>query len=94
MRVLFLLPLLVGWTACERRPNVPQTVTVVVEKFKPLPEWATAQVPNVPPANGSVEALKDANNARAGTIDYVNCRSRLLARIDKGEQVSPKECRK
>lgn len=72
----------------------PKVVTKVVETYRPLPDWATEELPNQPPADKSVEALVKANNARAGTIDYANCRSRLLKALDGGKKVDPKECRK
>jgi hypothetical protein len=82
---------------CQRfvaKPNVPQTVTVTVEKWRPLPLWALAPLPNAAPVDGTVRALLIANDQRAATLDYANCRSRLLARLDKGETVSTKECSK
>lgn len=72
----------------------PQVVTKVVETFRPLPSWATEQLPNVPPKDGTVESLKNANNARADTIDRANCERRLLVKIEKGEKVDAKACRK
>ncbi len=81
---------------CQRfvaKPNVPQTVTVVVEKFKPLPDWALAQLPNAAPVDGTVRALLIANDQRAATLDYANCRAWLLARLDKGETPDLKECK-
>jgi hypothetical protein len=96
MRIVLAL-ILLALVGCQRfvaKPNVPQTVTVVVEKFKPLPLWATAQLPNSPPVDGTVGALWHTNEQRAATIDYENCKNRLLARIDKGETVSTKECSK
>lgn len=70
----------------------PRVVTKVVEVYKPLPAWATAPLPNQPPADSTVESLVRANNARAATLDMANCERRLLARIDKGEKVDRKAC--
>lgn len=99
MKAAFLLPLILALTACpgpvERalvKLQPPVVVTKVVEKYKPLPTWATEQLPNTPPANSTIEALKDANNRRADTVDFANCRSRLLIQLDKGEKVTGKEC--
>jgi hypothetical protein len=81
---------------CQRfvsKPNVPQTVTVTVEKWRPLPLWALAPLPNAAPVDGTVRALLLANDQRAATLDFANCRSRLLARLDKGETPDPKECK-
>lgn len=69
-------------------------VTKVVEKRVDLPAWATEPLPNTAPADKSVEAVVKANNARAETIDYANCRSRLIQRVQAGEKVDAKECRK
>jgi hypothetical protein len=91
---LIALAILPGGQRFVATPNVPTTVTVVVEKFKPLPEWALAQLPNAAPVDGTVRSLLIANDQRAATLDFANCRSRLLARLDKGETVSSKECSK
>jgi hypothetical protein len=72
----------------------PQIVTKVVEKRVDLPTWATEQLPNVAPADKSLKALVKANNARADTVDYANCRSRLIEKVQRGEKVDPKDCRK
>src|SRR5688500_16263041 len=99
MRLILFAALLM--TACgskiERemtKLQPPVVVTKTVEVYRALPDWATQQVPNKPPADGTVGGLKDANNARAHTLDWVNCRSRLLAKWDKGEPVSIKDCGK
>lgn len=87
--------ILLALCGCQRlvvKPNVPQTVTVTVEKWRPLPVWALAALPNASPVDGTVRALLLANDQRAATLDYANCRSRLLARLDKGETPDPKEC--
>jgi hypothetical protein len=93
-----LIPLcaLLAATGCQRfvaKPNIPQTVTVVVEKFKPLPDWATAQLPNAAPVDGTVGALWHADEQRAATLDFANCTRRLLARLDKGEKPDLKDCK-
>jgi hypothetical protein len=95
MRIVLAL-ILLALVGCQRfvsKPNVPQTVTVTVEKWRPLPLWATAQLPNSPPVDGTVGALWHTNEQRAATLDYANCRSRLLARLDKGETPDVKECK-
>jgi hypothetical protein len=91
-----LIALALALPGCQRfvaKPNSPQTVTVVVEKFKPLPEWATAQLPNAAPVDGTVRAVLLSNDQRAATIDYANCRARLLSRLDKGEKPDLRECK-
>ncbi len=88
--------ILLSLLGCQRfvsKPNVPQTVTAVVEKWRPLPLWALAPLPNAAPVDGTVRALLIANDQRAATLDYANCRTRLLARLDKGETPDPKECK-
>ncbi len=79
-------------SGCQQAVKAPEKVYVTVEKYRPLPDWATAPVPNKPPSAATVEALRVANDARAGTIDLVNCRSRLLVKVDQGLKVDPKEC--
>lgn len=88
---------LVGCKTTEqqvRDVQPPRVVTKVVEKTIDLPKWATEPVPNKAPSDKSVEAVVKANNARAGTLDYVNCRSRLIEKVQAGQKVDPKECRR
>ena len=86
--VLFLL------TACQTLPQPPKVVDKVITKYRDIPTWATAQVPNDPPANQSVKAITESNNRRGELIDAVNCRLRLLAKLGKGEAVNAGECKK
>lgn len=89
---LFAALLLTGWGSCERRPNVPEQVTVVVEKFKPLPDWATAPLPKPERADGTIGALSRSHEARGSTIDVANCHRALLRRLDAGEPVDKRAC--
>lgn len=79
---------------CQTLPQLPKVVTKVVTEYRELPGWATAQVANDPPANQSVKAITESNNRRGETLDYVNCRSRLLAKLGKGDDVKYGECKK
>ena len=95
MRHLIVIALLVpapGFTACERRPNVPATVTVVVERYKPLPAWATAPLPKPQAADGTVLQHLRNEEARGGVIDVANCHRRLLVKLDQGAAVDKREC--
>lgn len=73
-------------------PKVPEAVTVIVERYKPLPNWATEQLPKPMPENGQVQSHLKSENARGEIIDYANCRSVLLVKLDKGEAVNKKDC--
>lgn len=99
----FLFGVLIGmlWAAviaslagCQSLPQPPKVVTKIVTEYREIPGWATAQVANDPPANQSVKAITESNNRRGETLDYVNCRSRLLAKLGKGEAVLPEECKR
>ena len=70
----------------------PKTVPVVVKQTIRLPSWATAEIPNPPPRDGKVRTLIESNDARGAKVDYANCRSRLIERVQNGETVDPKEC--
>lgn len=84
--------LLTGWGSCERRPNVPKQVTVVVETFKPLPAWATEALPKPVATDGTVGARVRSEDARGHVIDLANCHRRLLRRLDAGQAVDRREC--
>lgn len=90
----FILVLFLGLAGCQSLPQPPKTVTKIVTEYREIPGWATAQVANDPPVNQSVKSITESNNRRGETLDYVNCRSRLLAKLGKGEAVSPEECKR
>lgn len=79
---------------CQTLPQPPRTVTKVVTEYRELPAWATEEIENPAPANQSVGEITKSNNRRGEALDYVNCRSRLLALLGKGEEVSPRGCKK
>lgn len=89
-----ILALVVVLAGCQTLPQPPKVVTKVVTEYRELPSWATEQVANPAPPNQSIRAITESNNRRGETLDYVNCRSRLLAKLGKGEEVSPGECKK
>lgn len=80
--------------ATTRCPDIkaPGTVTLTVEKFRPLPAWATRPlVLPMPRANTVDEAVRLANE-RLKVAEVANCHRRLLAKLDAGEPVDAKEC--
>lgn len=88
---LLALPLL-GFGGCQPRPNLPEQVTVVVEKYRDLPSWATTPLAKPAPVDGTVQARVQSHDQRGTTIDLANCHRRLLAKLDAGEQVDAQEC--
>ena len=88
--VLAIMSALMG--GCASAPTIPATVTVTVEKYKPLPTWATETLPKPMPANDTVGERLKSNDARGGVIDYANCLRELLVRLDKGEAAGKEEC--
>lgn len=90
---LLLLATTLALAACAHTaPNLPEQVTVVVERYKPLPAWATAPLAKPEPTDGTVGARTRSHEARGGVIDVANCDRRLLALLDAGQAVDPKEC--
>lgn len=92
--LIFLLVCMTLMTGCLEgvKPNIPEQVIVTVEKYKPLPTWATDQLIVPMPADGTVGARLETNNKRGLTLDIANCHRRLLAKLDRGETVNDKEC--
>jgi hypothetical protein len=84
---LFLLAGCMSW-----RPVKPVPVTVVVERDRPLPAWATSPLVKPMPVDGTVGARVKSNAQRGNVIDLANCHRSLLARLSKGEAVTGKEC--
>lgn len=97
MRTLMLLAALALLGACAsvpKEPVLPKTVTVTVEKYRELPAWATAHVEKPMPADGSVGARVQSNDARGNVIDYDNCLRDLLAGLVAGHPADLKTCSK
>lgn len=92
MRTLIALILLCLLAACQSVPTVPKTVTVVVEKYKPLPDWATKPLRKPMPADGTIGEIMASEFSRGMIIDVANCRARLLLKLDRGEAVKPEDC--
>lgn len=88
---------LLALAACQSTPKIvqpPEVVRVTVEVPAKVPEWATAPLPNDPPADATVGAVVEANNRRAEVIDVANCQRRLLRAWSDGKPADPKACRK
>lgn len=92
LAIILALLLFFCLTGCATVPKVPETVTVVVERYKPLPDWATAPLEKPMPKNGQVQSHLASGNARGEIIDYANCRSMLLIKLDKGQTVDRADC--
>jgi hypothetical protein len=90
--VLLVVLAIVGLSGCATTPNVPKQVVVTVEKFKPLPAWATDPLAKPEPVDGTVGARMRSHEARGAVIDVANCHRLLLKKLDAGESVDPKEC--
>jgi hypothetical protein len=79
---------------CASAPVMPQTVTVVVEKFKPMPTWATATQAKPMLADGTVASHLRREDALDASFDYNACLRRLLASLDADKPVSASVCDK
>jgi hypothetical protein len=79
--------------ACTNaRPTAPEQVAVVVERYKPLPAWATDPLVKPEPVDDTVGARLRSHEARGGVIDVANCDRLLLKQLDAGAAVDPKAC--
>jgi len=94
VRAVVLFAGVLASAACARdiRPSVPETVTVVVERYRKLPAWATEPLRKPEAVNGTVGARLQNEEARGMAIDVANCHRRLLMLLDIGQAVDEKEC--
>ena len=95
MRTLIAMAAFALLAACRTTPEpptVPETVTVVVERYRDMPEWATDPLPTPQPVDGTVGALLDSHEARGSVNGLANCHRRLLRQLDRGEDVRPDAC--
>ena len=75
-----------------RKVQPPTVVTKVVEKRVDLPTWATEEIVIPNPVDGKVRSLIDSHNDRGAWLQYVNCRSKLIKKVQAGEEVNIKDC--
>ena len=73
-------------------PVLPKTVTVVVEKAKPIPAWAARELAVPQRKDGTVEALVVSHEARGRAIELANCRTRLLVELYMGREIDEGAC--
>lgn len=92
LATMLLAPLLTAASCGNSRPQLPETVEVVVEKYRDLPTWATEPLPLPQPADGTVGERVQSEHDRGEVILLANCHRRLLGKLDKGEPVDEKEC--
>ena len=87
-----LIVLCIAVSGCKSLPKPPEKVYITVEKFKPLPLWATQPIAKPYASDGSVGAVLGSEFDRGTVIDLMNCHRLLLAKLDAGEPVDPKAC--
>lgn len=93
MRLLLLVVMCVTLMGCPlTKPQLPKETYIVVEKYKPLPDWATRPYQMPQPADGTVGERTKSNEARGTLLEILFCHRRLLSLLDKGEKVDEKEC--
>jgi hypothetical protein len=85
--------LMLALTSCAAVHTIPATVMVPIEKFKPLPAWATDPLVKPAPADGTVGAHLKSEAERGAVIDYANCVRKLLKALDDNAGVDAKACR-
>ncbi len=80
-------------SACgPTKPNLPTTVTKIVEVDRDFPAWATEPLPEPAPANDTLGALNKSHEARGGVNTLANCHRKLMRQLEKGQAVDPKSC--
>lgn len=99
MRLPILLVVLLLHAGCKsdeglNRVQPPTVVTKIVEKRVDLPTWATEQIIIPLPVDGKVRSVIDSHSERGAWLQYVNCRSRLIEKVQAGENVNIKDCSK
>lgn len=95
MRYSLIALLVLALAACDSvtvKPDMPDEVIVTVEKYKPLPEWATKRMPKPDRKGSTVASHLSHENALDAFADYLLCHRDLLAKLDKGEEVNPNAC--
>lgn len=97
MRTLTLIAaMLLTLTGCPGplvKADLPKETLVTVEKYKPLPEWATKKIAKPARKDDTFGAHLSHENALEAFVDYLFCGRELLAKLDRGEQVNPDDCK-
>jgi hypothetical protein len=94
MKLLLTLMFTLACAACTTLPKVPEQVPVTVTKFRPLPAWATTVVPRSRRTDTRVQAHLDNEEQLEGVTSIYECRTKLLAQLDRGEKVDGDTCEK
>jgi hypothetical protein len=77
---------------CNTIPTQPKIVEVPVERYRPLPDWATTERP-VPQAKDGRVISRLANEHERGLENELsNCHRRLLKQLDNNQAVDPRSC--
>jgi len=85
--------LLFGAVGCKSTPVIPKVNTVVVEKFKPLPDWADKPVAKPVLPDTTVGGHATQENALDAWFDYFVCIRGLVRQLDAGKTVTPDDCK-
>ena len=94
MRFVLLVLICVMITGCfwNTKDDLPKETIITVEKFKPLPSWATEQYQIPQPTDGTVGARAVSHEERGWLLETLLCHRHLLTLLDKGEKADAKEC--
>lgn len=76
----------------DARP--PKIATVTVTEHEKTPSWATDDLLIPHRTDDSVGAHLRNEDAQDAVLELAQCHRRLLRRMDAGEKVNPKECKK
>lgn len=93
MKTILTLAMAAVLSACATaQPKIPETVTVVITKYKKLPAWATDPLPLPVAKDGKVSSHLKNENDRGEVIKVANCDRHLLKKLDAGEQIEKRDC--
>jgi hypothetical protein len=90
LSLAIIIPILFG--CASNPPRLPKTVEVVVERYRPLPEWATEQRAVPALESSTVEGHLKRENRLEGEAELSNCHRQLLKQLDENKVVNPRDC--
>lgn len=92
--LMFAVALLAGCSSGggSKLPTLPEVVDNVIEKPKPLPGWATIELPLPQLASGKLGDHLSYEDQLRATVRLANCHRKLSDRISRGEHADPGTC--
>lgn len=91
--ILLLASCLPACKTAPKLPELPEAIHHVVEEYRPLPGWATIELPLPPLESTTVQGHLKREKALEAIVEQANCHRKLLRQLDAGRAHDSAACR-